>query len=128
MLVMGILYTILGVIAADAGMDAASDAFGAAMEQLHRQYTDPSLTVGRLCAAAGMSETAFRRRFWLHHRQTPVEYITARRMEYARDLLASGVSVEEAAYRTGFSDSKYFARVVKKHFGCTPRDLKLYAK
>ena len=126
--VMGVLYTVLGTLAAEAGRGGASDAFGAAMEHLHTHYTSPALSVGSLCAAAGMGETAFRRRFRQQYRQTPVEYITARRLEYARDLIAGGMSVEEAACRSGFTDPKYFARVVKKHFACTPRELKLYAK
>jgi AraC-like DNA-binding protein len=38
------------------------------------------------------------------------------------------MTIEDAACESGFNDPKYFARVVKKHFGCTPRDLKLYGK
>ncbi len=125
---MGVLYTILGTLGADAERGARSDAFGVAMDHLHAHYTSPTLSVGSLCAAAGMGETAFRQQFRRHFRQTPVEYITARRLEHARDLIAGGVPVETAAYRSGFSDPKYFARVVKKHFACTPRELKLYAK
>ena len=57
-----------------------------------------------------------------------MEYITRLRLEYARRLIANGVSVESTAYESGFNDPKYFARVVKKHFGCTPRNLKTYGK
>ena len=39
-----------------------------------------------------------------------------------------GTSIEEAAEKSGFSDSKYFARVVKKYFNCTPSAFKLYGK
>ena len=43
-------------------------------------------------------------------------------------LIAGDENVEAAALASGFSDAKYFARVVKKYFGCTPRDLKNYGK
>ncbi|MBQ4259179.1 MAG: AraC family transcriptional regulator [Lachnospiraceae bacterium] len=33
--------------------------------------------------------------------------------------------MEKAAIASGF-DSKYFARVVKQYYGCTPRDWKDY--
>ncbi|MBQ3099216.1 MAG: AraC family transcriptional regulator [Kiritimatiellae bacterium] len=36
--------------------------------------------------------------------------------------------IETAAYESGFNDPKYFARVVKSRFGCTPRALKAYGK
>ena len=41
-------------------------------------------------------------------------------------LIAGDENVEAAALASGFSDAKYFARVVKRHFGCTPRQLKHY--
>ena len=54
--------------------------------------------------------------------------MTDLRLEYARSLITNGVSVETAAYECGYNDAKYFARVVKKQFGCTPRELRNYGK
>ena len=58
----------------------------------------------------------------------PVAYITDLRLEYARNLISGGMSIEAAAVESGFNDPKYFARRVKKHFGCTPSKLKTYGK
>ena len=44
------------------------------------------------------------------------------------NLITCGVSVETAAEQSGFNDSKYFARVVKKYYHCTPRELKHHGK
>jgi AraC-like DNA-binding protein len=57
-----------------------------------------------------------------------VAYITELRLEHARNRIAGGVPIERAAAESGWGDAKYFARVVKKYFGCTPRDLKNYGK
>ena len=43
-------------------------------------------------------------------------------------IVGLGKAIELAAAESGFSDPKYFARVVKKHLGCTPRELKKYGK
>ncbi len=127
-MVMGLLYIILGVLENQERRSATDDAFGTAMDYLHRHYTDTDLSVGQMCAAAGMGESHFRRQFRLQYGQTPVAYITARRLEHARDLIAGGTPVEAAAVASGFADPKYFARVVKRHYGCTPRQLKQYGK
>ena len=57
-----------------------------------------------------------------------MEYITKSRLESARNLISCGVPIAQAAEQSGFNDPKYFARVVKKHFGCTPREFKTYGK
>lgn len=61
----------------------------------------------------------FRRKFGL----TPVNYLTALRLERAKRLLRSGLPVKQAAREAGFNDPAYFARVFRKHTGLTPREL-----
>jgi AraC-like DNA-binding protein len=41
-------------------------------------------------------------------------------MNIAARLLENGYNVSEAAYRTGFSDVKYFSRLFKVQFGYSP--------
>jgi len=57
-----------------------------------------------------------------------VQYITELRLENARNLISCGMPIEAAACESGFGDSKYFARVVKKHFLCMPRELKTFGR
>lgn len=53
--------------------------------------------------------------------KTLTEHITERRIERAKELLrATGKTVQEIAYESGFWDEKYFMRVFKKHLDVTP--------
>ncbi len=54
---------------------------------------------------------------------TFVEYLTAKRMEKARELLrTSGLRSGEVAVAVGYKDPHYFSFLFKKTQGCTPRD------
>jgi AraC-like DNA-binding protein len=81
-----------------------------------------------VCEAAGIGTTVFRQLFKRYYQKTPMEYITQLRLEHARNQISGGMPIELAAAESGFADPKYFARVVKKNLGCTPRDLKKYGK
>lgn len=102
--------------------------FRTAVLRLNSGFRNGQLTVRALCEQSGIGETEFRRLFRTYYQKTPVQYLTELRLEYARSLIAAGTPVEQAAYESGFSDPKYFSRVVKKHLGCTPRELRSYGK
>ena len=55
---------------------------------------------------------------------SPVEFIRSMKMNIALKLLENGYNVSEAAYKTGFSDVKYFSRLFKAQFGYSPSRLK----
>lgn len=122
------LYMILGVILEKSTKTNQPVHFLNAISFMNTNYRNSSLSVDRICAEVGISATFFRQLFKKYYQETPMEYITGLRLEYARSLISNGVSVENATYESGFNDPKYFARVVKKHFGCTPRELKTYGK
>ena len=121
------LYALVGAIWEQESREALPAHFLRAVSYINSNYRT-NLTVSGICAHAGISGTAFRQLFKKHYQETPMAYITGLRLEYARNLIAAGVPIEIAAPESGFSDSKYFARVVKRHFGCTPRALKNYGK
>ena len=56
---------------------------------------------------------------------SPVEFIRRLKMNIAVRLLDYGYNVSEAAYKTGFSDVKYFSKLFKAHFGYSPSKHKL---
>lgn len=91
-------------------------------------YRNADLKIDDICKSVGIGATALRDTFRQNLKKTPTQYVTELRLEYARGLISSGASVELAAYESGFNDPKYFARTVKKFFGCTPRELRLYGK
>jgi AraC-like DNA-binding protein len=51
---------------------------------------------------------------------TPHEYLLRRRLERAKELLAEGATVTEAAAATGFSSPGYFSTVFRRRVGVTP--------
>lgn len=122
------LYTILGSLVASEAKQNLPDHFLKALSYLNSHYRENGLCVNRVCTEAGIGATVFRQLFKKHYRETPTEYITRLRLEYARKLISGGETVENAALESGFSDPKYFSRVVKKYFGCTPRAFKTYGK
>lgn len=122
------LYEILGTICKRETRNNLPPHFLKALSYIHAHYKDSSLSVGTICADVGIGQTAFRQMFKKYCQKTPVAYITDLRLEYARGLIAGDRPIELAALESGFGDPKYFARVVKRRFGCTPRDLRAYGK
>lgn len=51
---------------------------------------------------------------------SPREFLEAKKLSYAKQLLSQGISVMETGMRAGFSDCSYFISVFKKKFGQTP--------
>lgn len=51
---------------------------------------------------------------------TPHEFLEAKRLGYAEQLLRKGYSVTEASEISGFADCSHFICVFKKHFSVTP--------
>lgn len=125
---LSLLYQIFGLIGDAETKNSVPSCFLEAISYIHEHFRDSALTADRICRHSGISQTAFRLLFQKHYGKTPLEYITALRLEQARNLIASGAPIETAALDSGFNDPKYFARTVKKHFGCTPRDWKTYGK
>ena len=125
--VMSALYKILGAICESETDTNLPPHFLKAVSYINANFTG-DISVGAVCEEAGMGATAFRLLFKQYYQKTPVEYITQLRLEYARNLIAGGIPIEQAALESGFRDPKYFARTVKKHLGCTPRALKNYGK
>ena len=121
-----ILYKILGILAENEAASRLPAHFIQAVTLINENYHRNDLRICDICKQAAISQTVFRQLFHQHYGKTPVEYLTDLRIEQARNLIAAGHSVETAALSSGFSDAKYFSRVIKQHFGCTPKQLKHY--
>lgn len=95
-----------------------------AVRFLENNFKNPELNIASVCAAAGISDTCFRRRFKQVYNRCPLDYLTELRINYAEKLLADRCfTIEETALMCGFSDTKYFSRVIKKRYGCPPSRL-----
>ncbi len=122
------LYSVLGKLCSNAITHKMPEHFMRAISYINANYRNSGLSAESICKNAGISATTLRALFQKYYQKTPTEYITQLRLEYARSLISCGMPIEQAAEKSGFNDPKYFARVVKKHLHCTPRELKSYGK
>lgn len=66
-----------------------------------------------------LSEAQFRRVFERFTGQPPLEFVTAKRLERAKALLARGLPIKQVAEESGYPDPCYFMRVFRRVTGAT---------
>ena len=94
-----------------------------AREIIARRYGDSQFSLKDICDELYLSTSQFSLLFKEGVGQTFVEYLTAHRVEQAKNLLKStNLRGYEVAERTGFSDPRYFSLVFKKLTGLTARE------
>lgn len=76
-------------------------------------------SVSQLAERCGLSETHFRRVFKQYTGRTPKDYILATQISKAKQLLATGHPIKQAARLIGCDDVCYFMRIFKKHTALT---------
>lgn len=80
-----------------------------------------SWSVADLAREAGLSRTSFAQSFAAKLGMTPLAYMTAWRMQIAREALAEkGLSVAEAAAACGYASESAFSRVFRNEVGVPP--------
>lgn len=94
-----------------------------ALDVLENDFTSNHITVSYLAALCGISEVYFRRLFMNMYGVMPKEYISQRRIEYARMLLRMGtMSVAEVASRCGYGEPCHFSREFSRRVGISPSE------
>lgn len=92
-----------------------------AVQIVHDHLDDSDFSVEKFCKLLYISRSALYRKLTALLDQTPQDFIKVIRLKKAVEYLQqSGLNVSEIAYRTGFSDPKYFTTCFKKHFGLSP--------
>ncbi len=95
----------------------------AAEELIRASYMNPDLSLSWLCRELSISKSYFSPLFKALTGMTFVEYLTAVRMERAKELIASeDLKSYEVAERVGFNDAHYFSLTFKKQTGLTPTE------
>lgn len=95
-----------------------------ALDYLRDYYFD-NISLTQLAAIANMSPFHFIRQFKSETGMTPHAYQTQFRVNRAKQMLRSGLAINEVAVAVGFYDQSHFHRYFKKNMGVTP---KLYCK
>jgi len=92
-----------------------------AVEQIETQY-GRACSVDALARTAGVTGAHLIRLFRKHLGTTPMQSVWRRRVEAgAQKLRETGLSISEVAFQCGFQTPFHFSRMVKKHFGQSPR-------
>ena len=90
---------------------------------INEHYQCEDISLNRVAKEVDLSPNYLSAVFSQEMGTTFVEYLTAKRMEKARELLrASDLRSGEIAAAVGYKDSHYFSFLFKKTQGCTPRD------
>jgi AraC family transcriptional regulator len=86
------------------------------------EHLDASLTLEQIAAVAHLSGYHFARQFKVATGQPPHQYVIARRVERAQQLLQQDrdLSLAEIAACVGFSDQSHFSHHFKRLIGVTP--------
>ena len=96
----------------------------AAISVVLRNLSDTDFGIEVLCREMAMSRTLFYGRLKTLTGKTPQDFIRQIRLERAAVLLREGRSVLEVSAVTGFTNSKHFSTVFKRHFGVQPSKYK----
>lgn len=95
------------------------------LSYLELNFCNPNLSQGEVAEVFQISTGALSRMFKLKLGMGFAEYLTEKRIEYAKELLVSSdCSVGEVALMAGFSSNRYFSKVFKEVTGVTPSSLR----
>ena len=96
-----------------------------AMERCRLYHSDPAFNVNALAEQLQLSRVTLFRIFRVALGVTPSEYIAELRCGHALELIrGTSLPMREVAARSGFADSTYFFRVIRKRFNASPRELR----
>ncbi|WP_304225131.1 helix-turn-helix domain-containing protein [Gracilinema caldarium] len=79
-----------------------------------------SISITQVASLFGFSPNYLSTLFHQKTGETFTSYITKRRIQEARNLLRSGLSVKEAAWAVGYADEQHFSKLYKKIMGYPP--------
>ena len=84
-------------------------------------FCNPEIDIETVCEIAFVSAPTLQRGFARYIGSSPKQYLSQLRMKRALELLSENeLSIKEISLSCGFADEKYFSRVFKKKYGCSP--------
>ena len=100
--------------------DTGAAAFAGSLQYLDDNFYKP-IKIEDLAALANMSYRTYTEQFKRRTGKTVTQYLTERRVEYAKRLMLETDDIPFASAEAGFGDLTHFYRVFKKFAGVTPK-------
>ncbi|WP_163583331.1 response regulator [Gracilibacillus saliphilus] len=89
-------------------------------------HLDKQITIDRIAQQVFMNPTYFCQQFKNETGETVHDFVTKERMKQARKLvMEDAFKIGEIARKVGYSDTKYFSKLFKQHYGETPSKYKM---
>ncbi len=117
------------LIAAYCGTNDFSPAVKIVISEVDKGLSDPTFSLENSIKNLPLNYDYVRKLFKKEVGQTPLEYLTAKRMSLAREIILSGITnrysnytVSQIAEMCGFAEPLYFSRVFKKYYGVSPKE------
>lgn len=87
------------------------------------QHLKQEFTIGELAEKVHLSERQFKRRFKQATHESPLAYVQALRMEWAkRELLFSTANIDVISRLVGYEDVRFFRQLFKRHTSLSPSE------
>ena len=94
--------------------------FQQSVQYLQKEFAKP-IALHKLAQIAGVHPTYYSSLFKQKMGRTPIEYLTAIRMNRAKEMLiATNEKVRDVARQVGYKDEFYFSRRFKEQYGIAP--------
>ncbi len=99
---------------------AASNSIGKIIKYIDEHFTDPTLSLKTIAKEFFFNESYLSRTFKLNMKESFVEYLVKKRMEYSLELFkATDMKIYQIAEAVGINDPNYFGKCFKKYAGIT---------
>jgi signal transduction histidine kinase/ligand-binding sensor domain-containing protein/DNA-binding response OmpR family regulator len=100
-----------------------NDFFEKVNETVEKYYTDPSFDVDHFASEMYVSRSQLYKKLKAITSLSANDFINVYRLKKSTALLKTGnMQVSEVAFSTGFNDPKYFSRIFKKFYQCSPSE------
>lgn len=98
--------------------------FSRVNEIVEKYYTDPAFDVDHFASEMFVSRSQLYKKMKAITNLSANDFINVYRLKKSKDLLKnSNLQISEIAYATGFNDPKYFSRIFKKYYKCSPSEM-----
>ena len=103
---------------------SGSKLFEQMVKYIQDHITDPNLSAGELSERFDITPSYISKVFKKEAGEGVLDYIHHERIRQAKELLKSGMTVQEVALSMGYTDARGFIRVFKRYEGITPGQYK----